>query len=104
MRSIMLLQNIIEWEPLHNGCCITAELIGSLVLPVAARSKAWVYGRSLAANGGFESRRVHRGLYVFSFVCCQVEVSATGRSLLQRSPTECGVSPRNLNNEETLVL
>jgi hypothetical protein len=23
--------------------------------------------------------------------CCQVEVSATGRSLLQRSPTDCGV-------------
>ena len=26
-----------------------------------------------------------------SAVCCQVEVSATGRSLVQRSPTECGV-------------
>jgi hypothetical protein len=25
-------------------------------------------------------------------VCCQVEVSATGWSLVQRSPTECGVS------------
>jgi hypothetical protein len=25
-------------------------------------------------------------------VCCQVEVSATGRSLVQGSPTECGVS------------
>jgi hypothetical protein len=25
-------------------------------------------------------------------VCCQVEVSASGRSLVQRSPTECGVS------------
>jgi hypothetical protein len=25
-------------------------------------------------------------------VCCQVEVSATGRSLVQRSPAECGVS------------
>ena len=25
-------------------------------------------------------------------VSCQVEVSATGRSLVQRSPTECGVS------------
>ena len=25
-------------------------------------------------------------------VCCQVEVSATGRSLVQRSPTDCGVS------------
>jgi hypothetical protein len=24
-------------------------------------------------------------------LCCQVEVSATGRSLVQRSPTDCGV-------------
>jgi hypothetical protein len=24
-------------------------------------------------------------------LCCQVEVSATGRSLVQRSPTYCGV-------------
>ena len=27
-----------------------------------------------------------------SVVCCQVEVSATSRSLIQRSPTDCGVS------------
>jgi hypothetical protein len=27
-----------------------------------------------------------------SVVCCQVEVSATGRSLVQRTPTEGGVS------------
>ena len=38
---------------------------------------------------GFESRRGHRCLSVVSVVCCQVEVSATGRSLFQRSPTEC---------------
>jgi hypothetical protein len=24
-------------------------------------------------------------------LCCQVKVSATGRSLVQRSPTDCGV-------------
>ena len=29
---------------------------------------------------------------VVSDVCCEVEVSATGWSLVQRSPTECGVS------------
>jgi hypothetical protein len=29
---------------------------------------------------------------VVSVVCCHVEVSSTGWSLLQRSPTECGVS------------
>jgi hypothetical protein len=29
---------------------------------------------------------------VASVACCHVEVSATGRLLVQRSPTECGVS------------
>jgi len=29
---------------------------------------------------------------VMSVVCCQVEVSATDRSLVQRSPTGCGAS------------
>jgi hypothetical protein len=41
---------------------------------------------------GCESRRGDECLSVVSVVCCQVEVSATGRSLVQRSPTECGVS------------
>jgi hypothetical protein len=41
---------------------------------------------------GFESHRGHGYLSVVSVVWCQVEVSATGWSLVQRSPTECGVS------------
>jgi hypothetical protein len=32
-------------------------------------------------------------------VCCQVEVSATSWSLVQRSPTDCGVS--NVCDHET---
>jgi hypothetical protein len=36
----------------------------------------------------FESRRCHGCLFV-NVVCCQVEDFATGRSLVQRSPTEC---------------
>jgi hypothetical protein len=28
---------------------------------------------------------------LYSVLCCQVEVSATGRSLVQGSPTECGL-------------
>jgi hypothetical protein len=42
-----------------------------------------------------QKNKFHRGhgcLSVVSVVCCQVEVSATGQSLVQRSPTECGVS------------
>ena len=34
----------------------------------------------------------HGRLSVVNFVCCQVEVSASGRSLIQRSLTDCGVS------------
>jgi len=40
----------------------------------------------------FESRRGHGCLSVVSVVCSRVEVSATDRSLIQRSLTECGVS------------
>jgi hypothetical protein len=40
----------------------------------------------------FESRRGHECLSVVSVVYCKVEVSATNWSLVQRSPTECGVS------------
>jgi hypothetical protein len=36
-----------------------------------------------------------------SVVCCQVEVSATGRSLVRRNPTECGVSE---GDRETLTM
>jgi hypothetical protein len=58
---------------------------------VAVPSKAWVCGRSLTTivgsnpTGGMD-------VCLVSVVCCQVEVSATGWSLVQRSPTECGVS------------
>jgi len=31
-------------------------------------------------------------LSVVSVVCCQVEVSATSLSLVQRSPNDCGAS------------
>jgi len=40
----------------------------------------------------FESLRGQGCLSVLSVVCCQVEVSAAGWSLVQRSPTECEVS------------
>ena len=74
-------------------------------VPVAARSKTWVCGRS-PAETGFESRRGHGCLSVVSVVCCQVEVSATGWSLVQRSPTDCGASLSviyKLVNEESMA-
>ena len=45
---------------------------------------------------GFESRREHVCLSVVIVVCCQVEVSATDRSPIQRSSTECDVTEYDL--------
>jgi len=33
-------------------------------------------------------------------LCCQVDVSASGQSLIQRSPTECGVSEYDIENSK----
>jgi hypothetical protein len=38
------------------------------------------------------SHRGHGCLSVLNVECCQVESSATSRSLVQRSPTDCGAS------------
>jgi hypothetical protein len=57
---------------------------------VAARAKAWVCGRSLARIA--VSNPAGAWLFLVSVLCCQVEVSATGCSLVKRSPTECVVS------------
>jgi hypothetical protein len=59
---------------------------------VAARSKAWVCGRSLAGIVGSNPAGGVDVCLLLSVVCCQVEVSASGSSLVQRSPTECGMS------------
>jgi len=48
-----------------------------LLVPVAARSKAWVCGRSSAEIVGSNPIGERGCLYVASVVCCQVEVSAT---------------------------
>jgi hypothetical protein len=58
---------------------------------VPAQSKAWVYSGSLL---GFCVRNPagHGYLPLMSVLCCQVEVSASGWSLFERSSTEYGVS------------
>jgi len=43
-----------------------------------------------------ESHTGHGGLTAVSVACRQVEVSATGLSLVQRGPAECGVSEWSL--------
>jgi hypothetical protein len=55
---------------------------------------------------GFESHGGHGYLCLVNVVCCQVEVSALGLSLVQTSPTECGVSEcgrKVLDNEEAFA-
>jgi hypothetical protein len=63
-----------------------------MAVPVVARSKAWVFGRSSAEIVGSYLTGGMDVLSVVSVVCCQVEVSATSWSLVQRSPTDCGAS------------
>jgi hypothetical protein len=41
---------------------------------------------------GFESRPGKGCLSLVNVVCCQIEVPSSGRSPVQRNPTECGVS------------
>ena len=58
----------------------------------SARSKTWVCNRSLAGDCGFDSRREHGYWFLVNVVCCHVQVSVSGWSLVRRGPTECGVS------------
>ena len=57
---------------------------------MAALSKAYVCGRSPAEIMG--SNPTGAWMFVVSVVCRQLEVSVTGRSLVQRSPTDCDAS------------
>ena len=64
-----------------------------IMTPVAAQSKPWVCGCSLAGTAG--SNPAGTWMSPVRVVCCQVEVSISGLSLIQRSPTQCGVSKCN---------
>jgi hypothetical protein len=82
----------LHFSILFSGSVIISKYISGVTIPVAARSKAWVCGLSIVGIVGSNPAVGHGCLCVVSVVCCQVEVSATGWSLVQRSPTECGVS------------
>jgi hypothetical protein len=61
------------------------------------RRPRWPHGlRRGSAAARLLGVRVRIPSGVWMSVCCQVEVSATGRSLAQRSPIECGVSECDL--------
>ena len=64
---------------------------GHTILDVGLRSL-------ICWDGGFKISRGHGILSLVSVLCCQVEFSATSRSLVQRSSTDCGVSACDLEN------
>ena len=49
-------------------------------------------GPLICRDCGFETHQCHRCLSFLNVMYCQVEVAASFRSLVQRSPTQCGVS------------
>ena len=65
-------------DDLLSGWLRNSAFTAVAAIPVAARSKTWVYGRSLAGNSGFESHRGYVCLSVVSVVCGQLQVSASG--------------------------
>jgi len=64
-----------------------------MFISMAVQSKA---SSAACWDCGFESRRRRAYLSVVTVVSYQVETSATGRSLIQRIPTEYGVSECDL--------
>ena len=70
----------------NNFVCIS-HFIFTLI--VAERSKVNLWGHSLDWDCRVLSRLGHGFLYLVNVVCCQVEVSATSWSLVQRSHIEC---------------
>jgi hypothetical protein len=54
-------------------------------------------------NCGFESRREYGCLSLVSVVYCQVEVSASGSSLVHRSPAECDACRTECDREPSIT-
>ena len=79
----------------NRMCSSTFTVVQSILpIPVAVRSKAArLLGLRVRIPAGWGGE--HGNLSVVSVVFCHVKVSATGRSLVQRSPTDCGVSECN---------
>jgi hypothetical protein len=73
---------------------IRRKLYTEIVARIVRISRSQLPRRSVAARLFGLHIRIPP-LSLVSIVCCQVEVSATGWSLVQRSPAECGVSERD---------
>jgi hypothetical protein len=72
--------------------CISVRIHHQEPIPVAALSKVWVCCRSPAEIAGLNPTGRYGSVSIVNVVCCQVDISATCRSPVQRCLTECGVS------------
>jgi hypothetical protein len=78
------------WTVLQVRVIITSNTLVYCRSQWPRRFKAWVCGRQLVGiAGSIPSGGVDDCL---SVMCCQVEVSATGRSLVRRNPNKCNAS------------
>jgi len=77
--------NEIQFRFLQNYYQVGANTSGHVAQGVGL----WLF---ICWDSRFESRWRHGCLSVVSVVCCLVEVSVMGQSLVQRSPTEYGES------------
>jgi len=87
--ELVLYHPKIWFERETNGFYLWRLLVNKPI-SLAARSEAWVLGRSLAGITG--SNPTGGCLPLVSVVCCQVEVSASGRSFVQKGTNECGMT------------
>ena len=72
-------EGLLLLELLKRGATISSKrYLHTSLLPGTARSKAWVCGRSLCWNCGFEFHQGHGCVSVEGVVCCQVEVCVSG--------------------------
>jgi hypothetical protein len=82
-------------------CIIFIVYFNCSPIPVAGGSKVWACDRSLTGNAGSNPQ----GVMDVSYECCVLSGRGLckGHSLLQTSPTECGVSECDLetSNYET---
>ena len=83
-----------EPEDINCTFCPSGLFMGSTSLSCRFQWPRRLRRKSVAArfwDCGFKSHRGNRYLFVVTVVCCQEKVSATNWSLVQRSPTDCGV-------------
>jgi hypothetical protein len=83
---------LMKWTKAHYLCTIMWKYVKLLSIPVAERSKVWVCSRSPAGIAGSNPAGGMDGCPLWVLCVCQVQVSATSWSLVQRTATDCGAS------------